>query len=451
MVAALVCALFGCNESFKQDAIATDFSDAVGSNGGMAVTYGNYLYFINGYAGSTVDNTFGSVVKGAVARVGLKDGKPDGNPQIIVPKNVYASDKNYGGIYIVNDYIYYATPNTDLNGSGNQKNTEGVIMRTKVDGTDTKTIVKFSDHAAVFRVAGSNLVYVHSNAIHSINLNDKKFADTTVEESILSGYLFEEDYLYYCVADKDNSSNQIMKVYPMAGGEPKVILSDELLKSDEEKETTYTFSLLSAINEGNNVRLFYSKTDSEQNTPEVGVYSTVFNKENFEFKKENEARFTYNTTSTTNLSYTKFYKAGDFYLGLDSSKLDAFNADGSRVKGSESIESLNVGSAVTVFEVETTDSAVYIWYINSSVLYRIKLLEKKDSAWEFVESNAEKIFSGSYDSSYVTLEKIGDVIYYFNTGISNNAFYFDVSADNEDTAKGKILGVITAADIISAF
>ena len=89
----------GCTENLKQDAIATEFSDVVASNGGMAVVYGNYLYFVNGYAGETASNTFGEVVKGAVCRVALTNGVPSGEAQVIVPKNVYGTDKTYGGIY----------------------------------------------------------------------------------------------------------------------------------------------------------------------------------------------------------------------------------------------------------------------------------------------------------------------------------------------------------------
>ena len=95
----------GCTENLKQDAISTEFSDVVASNGGMAVVYGNYLYFVNGYAGETAANTFGEVVKGAVCRVSLQNGVPSGEAQVIVPKNVYGTDKTYGGIYIVDDYI----------------------------------------------------------------------------------------------------------------------------------------------------------------------------------------------------------------------------------------------------------------------------------------------------------------------------------------------------------
>lgn len=451
VLAVSVGALAGCTENLKQDAIPTVTGGSVVSNGGLAVVYGDYLYFINGHAGVSADNTFGGVVKGAVARVDLKDGKPYGEARVIVPKNVYGTDTVYGGIYISGDYIYYATTNTDLDGSGNAKTAESVLMRTRVDGTGTQEIAKFEDHSVVFRVAGSNLVYVRNNAIYSVDLNSKKFDVTTVAESILTGYLMDDEYLYFMTYNNNDTSDNLVKVYPLAGGEVKTIIGAELLGKTDVK---YTFALLSSIDEGDSVRLFYTKTDNGVNTPESGVYAYSFAKSDFGFDASKEVRFTRNPNSTTNLAYTKFYKAGPYYLGLASTKLDAFNADGSKVAGSDSIQSLNIGSAVTVFDLEETSDAVYLWYVNSSVLYRIRILEKNGDAYAFVEDNAEKIFSGSYDSTYVTLEKIGSVIYYLNTNVSKNAYYYALDEETDgarDTAKGKILGIITEPDIIAAF
>lgn len=443
--------LVGCTESLKQDAVATEFGGKVSGNGGMTVVYGDYLYFINGYAGSDADNTFGEVVKGAIARVTLKDGVPDGKPQIIVPKNVYGTDTTYGGIYISGDYIYYATTSTKLDGDGNAKSDQGVIMRTKLDGTDTTTIAEFDDNATVFKVVGDKLVYIRSSAIYSVNLNSKKFDTVTVEESILSGYLFAGDYLYYNVYADDDSSNYEMKVYPLAGGEAKTILSASLMGKTDVK---YTFGITSVIDEGESVKVFYSKKDDAQGNPEEGFYATTYAKSDFAYSADNEKRFTQNSSSTTNLAYTKFYKAGDYYLGYASSKLDVFKADGTRLadEATGAIRSLNVGSTITVFDIEETAEAVTLWYFDSSsVLHKITVLEKAGEAWSFVEGNETKIFSGKYSTSYTGIEKVGNVLYYFNSNISNNAYYYVIDDENPADGQEKILGIITETDVIAAF
>lgn len=441
--------LAGCTESLKQNAIPTNFSDKVSGNGGMTVVYGDYLYFINGYAGETVDNTFGNVVKGSIARVALKDGAPDGEATIIVPKNVYGTDTNYGGIYISKDYIYYATTSTDLDGSGNAKTSNGVIMRTKVDGTDTKVVAEFDNHSTVFKVAGDKLVYIRNNGIYSVDLNSKKFDVTTIESNILTGYVMDDNYIYYNVYVDSDTSNYAMKVYPLAGGEAKTVLSAELFGKTDVK---YTFGIVSVIDEGDSVKVFYSKKDDAQGNPEEGFYATSFDKATFTYNKDNEKRFTQNSSSTTNLAYTKFYKAGNYYLGYASTKLDAFNADGTRVQGAETIRSLNVGSTVTVFDIEETADSVVLWYLDSnSVLRKITVLEKDGEEWKFVEGNETKIFSGKFSKTYTNIEKVGNVLYYMNSNVSNNAYYYVIDAEKPAEGKEKILGIITQIDIIAAF
>ncbi|NCA91775.1 hypothetical protein EOM82_00785 [bacterium] len=455
----LVGVLSGCTESLKQKPIDTKYSDIVSSNGGMAVVYGDYLYFINGYAGQDVDNNFGDVVKGAIARVSLSDGKPDGKAQIIVPKNVYGTDKVYGGIYIVDHYIYYATTNTDLDSEGKAKTAEMVIMRTKVDGSDSSVVAKFEDHTVVFKVEGKKLVYVRNNGIYSISLDQKKFPVTTIEESIVSsGYLFAEGHIFYTVTNEGNTSDYILKAYPIAGGESKVLLDSKKLDSSE--KTLYTITMLSVTKEADGkLNLFYTKTDNGINTPEAGIYSYIFDTADFAFDKDKEVRLTYNKNDTTNLAYKNFYKAGNYYLGLDTNRFDVFKADGTREtttnkKGEQVIASIDVGSAVTYFDIEITDTELYLWYINNSAVYKIKMFDINNGVYTFVEANATKIFSGTYDSTYVTTEKVGNMICYFNSTISNNAYYYQIPEEitaSTDTASGKVLGIITQTDIIAAF
>lgn len=459
VAAILACVLSGCTENLKQKPIATNYSDVISSNGGMAVVYGDYLYFINGFGGKDIDNTYGKVVRGAIARVNLKEGKPDAKAQIIVPKNVYGTDTTYGGLYIANDYIYYPSTSTDLDSKGEPKIDRMVILRTKVDGSLTETVAKFDDHTVVFKVVGNNLVYVRENGIFAINLADKKFPVTTIAESITSnGYLFNEEFIFFTTNNGDDATNNIIKVYPLIGGEVKELITSKLLDSSE--KTLYTLSLISIINESSDaVTLFYTKTDNGINTPEVGVYSYTFDKATFNFDKTAEVRFTHNKNDTTNLAYTKFYKAGDSILALDTNRFDVFKKDGTRVKttarGGEVINAaVDVGSAVTMFTVEESESGVDLWYLNASILYKTRIFTKAGNVYTFVDTNANKIFSGTYDPAYVSLEKIGNVIYYFNTNISSNAYYYVIpeeTTSETDTTKGNVLGIITETDIIKAF
>lgn len=95
VVAAIM--LGGCVETFKQEPISGNYDNkTVSSNGGLAVVYGDYLYFINGYASADDENTFGKVIKGAISRVELDVNKvpKEDTFQIVVPKKAYSIEKS---------------------------------------------------------------------------------------------------------------------------------------------------------------------------------------------------------------------------------------------------------------------------------------------------------------------------------------------------------------------
>lgn len=169
-VTLLLCALLaltGCaGDQYNKITIngAQDTSYIVTGNGGSAVTYGNYVYFLNGtrgYADSDgTANVFGEVVKGGVYRAELLGNKVQGaeyntfaverdadtlltlkshketdykrdevnvvDVQLVAPKTVGTSGYSQGGIYILGNSMYYASPN-------NLKNKSGVVQYNKTD------------------------------------------------------------------------------------------------------------------------------------------------------------------------------------------------------------------------------------------------------------------------------------------------------------------------------
>lgn len=462
LAASFVVMTAGCTETEKQDAIATNYSDEISSNGGLAVVYGEYLYFINGYAGVDVDNTFGEVIKGSVMRVTLVDGKPSGTPVTIVPKNIYGTDTTYGGIYIVSDYIYYSTPSTEKDSSGAAKTAEMKLMRTKIDGSVTEEILGFDDYDVVFAVEGDNLMYVRENYLYSVDLTASKFEAFKVEEdTILTNYKMVDGYIIYCMYVDSDTSDYIMKVYPWKGGEPVVLMDAAQLRAVATASTTYTLSLLCAESDDTTFTVYYTKTDSELNTPEVGICSYTFTKANLAFDRTKEIRYTNNTADTTNLAFTNFYKVGNYVLALADTTIVFYNADGSfyRTLKKDSTElivtSIVMSATTTIKKVFQEDSAVYMWYEISSVLYQIKLFDIDTAGnYTYAEANAQTIFSGTFDLTYCSYEVINGVVYYFNSGISNNIYYYEIPdafTTDTDTATGVLLGVLTDADFIAAF
>lgn len=142
-----------------------DTGYTVTSQGGSAVAYGNYVYFINGTRGyEDTDgnaNVWDSVVKGGLYRAELNGekytDKNDGltkfrsavdgkgmefkytettdyfdvpvnsvNVDKIAPKTIGTTGYGDGGIFIYDNYAYFATPN-------NQKNSTGTVQATRTD------------------------------------------------------------------------------------------------------------------------------------------------------------------------------------------------------------------------------------------------------------------------------------------------------------------------------
>ncbi|MBQ8446502.1 MAG: hypothetical protein IJX31_01850 [Clostridia bacterium] len=139
-------AFAGCGEDkgYKGEETLAEYQAAmtvnggeVSSNGGFVVEKGGYVYFINGVESTTADNGYGTPVKGSLMRIAksdLESGKYD-QAKIVIPSLFTAQDFT-AGLYIFGDYVYYATPTTDKNVSGQTGNSYIDFKRAKLDGTE---------------------------------------------------------------------------------------------------------------------------------------------------------------------------------------------------------------------------------------------------------------------------------------------------------------------------
>ena len=137
-------ALTGCgkDKNYKGEETLAEYQAAmadggeVSSNGGFAVEKGGYVYFINGVESTTANNGYGAPVKGSLMRIkktDLASGAYD-QAKIVIPSLFTAQDFT-SGLYIFGDYVYYATPTTDKNVSGQTGNSYVDFKRAKLDGT----------------------------------------------------------------------------------------------------------------------------------------------------------------------------------------------------------------------------------------------------------------------------------------------------------------------------
>jgi len=462
----LVCVLLmaavltGCNESYKAAAVETDTSDTtVTSNGGLAVRYGKYLYYINGYAGVDAENTFGDVQKGAVARVELDAA---GNPvkstnTIIVPKNVYNTLAT-SGLYIVGDYIYFSTSSVDKNSSGEPKTEAMWLMRTKLDGKGTKVVKKFDDYTAVYQVVDGYVFYVLSKELHSIDLGSRKFEDTKIDEDVNSYFFpqykdgqngFVNSVFYLKASENENNYFNVLWFYKAGGEKTKVVEASAATYGAEVLYPTgFTLTLIDAVYEGENLRLIYSKTDEGTNKTSAGTYSYLFDS-SLSFAAANEVRYSRSTT----------YKNFIFLNGTTALVKNSYNVQ-LLVPGADlwTAETLipSTSADITIYKIEETDSEVFVYYMLSNVLYKISVLGKTTAEGVTVYTknirSTSTVFDGTYTTSWLTPDFVGNNMYYFNSKVLNNTYYLNVTSvidRDTDSRIPKLLGMMTAEDEVS--
>ena len=152
--------LASCTDGTKLD---MDSSGNVESNGGFAVTTGNYVYFVNGVESYSTEYKTGEVVKGALmrtkkenfAKLGTEEWKEDLS-ETVVSKLIVSSDYT-AGFYVYGDYVYYAVPSTEKDTTGKLKNSKLNFFMTKLDGTSTSKKIADKDfgNSAQFRYISS--------------------------------------------------------------------------------------------------------------------------------------------------------------------------------------------------------------------------------------------------------------------------------------------------------
>lgn len=156
-VLVFVFAFTGCGSGMEKFKDGPKTDDVVTGNGSLAVTKGDYMYFVNGY--TSCDDTDNSnydqtVTYGSLYRIKLENGLPakdydeeaedyDGsrtlkNVDVLVKKVV---GFEYMGLYIFGDYIYFTSPSTEVNESLEIQHKKVMFFRTKLDRTTSPELI----------------------------------------------------------------------------------------------------------------------------------------------------------------------------------------------------------------------------------------------------------------------------------------------------------------------
>ena len=289
-------ALAACNNkpnSLKEPLAYTSSNNAANSNGGFAVEKDGYVYFINGQASSTAGNEYGEVTKASLMRMDkldLERGNYD-KAQVVVPL-LFVSGNMDSGIYIHDDYVYFATPTTDKDLNGNVLSGSLDFKRAKLDGTDVMSDYYFrtSSNSVQFRfVKGADGVvycmYVDGGALKSFNTQTR--TETVLVKGAASGFIFSDDQdngtVYYTMNVPDmfigtdnagtESYTQIYRVSPTATVSVDSGKASYTAKDGDKYSKTYDFD--ESFFQKKNQEAKDAKTDEPYNLSDYTTYGYV--------------------------------------------------------------------------------------------------------------------------------------------------------------------------------
>lgn len=275
-----------------------DLTYAVTSNGGTAVQLGNYVYFINGIKAvddtEGTNNVWGKVQKGGIYRLELIDGESKVVKDIygeyktyvnkdeteakfienedytglamttvkdheekdvafvkstlIVPKLVTGGGYEEGGLFIIDGWMYYCSPNNQRNKAGEIQYSLTDFFRTKVDGTGTQRIYTTKTPSSTisygyYYIGGTTYLCVYEGStITSVEMTAGRVKGAKIIAENVTGAIFPKkevfhsnmpdggnmDFVYYTraatVDDKEQAGNVVIRIRPSGDTSKRVVL-----------------------------------------------------------------------------------------------------------------------------------------------------------------------------------------------------------------------------------
>lgn len=414
LAALLTLSLAACKKDANPTVASKDPTvSQVSSNGGFLVETGDYVYFLNGKTDAGKYET-GKVTKGALVRVKKTDiaKGSEAKCDTIISKLLVADD-TAAGVYLFNEYFYYAAPSTEKNSKGEVKTDKLLFFRTKADGSDTSKSICGKDF-------GSSVEYRYVSAGKNVYLIVKDSSDLYVYDAIgrkqlfkysdsvssIQKILFSSDVgdpaLFYTIKPvnktiypDDNDSNRATEnyyeVYSVNFGESKVEAKAErildgigkMTSGNTEKKGVYmtgaTFDLIKYTQD----TLYYSVTPLDKTASSMKTYKYM---ERSKFGEDNAVKYD-DEAVTVLMNYdsdavaSSVFSDSALYLGsseilyIDSSSLMLYDytkkGEANLYYGAQKIlDNEKISGATLDFVVkEGTDD--YLYFHNGNVYYKV--------------------------------------------------------------------------------
>ena len=212
-----ICAVLGCllltfclllSGCSKLEMPSSD--GVVYGNGGTVVQKGEYVYFANAYTGysaleNDVSNKKGKAGLYSLYRVKTKDvnGTLELDEQGLVANAEKVVGFEYSNLYIVNDYLYFSSPNMHKTKSGENRFDLISIFKVKLDGSGLKELYTTEEYTSsndwtICNIQNTNyLVTYEGNEIVRQEINNKgNLKDRTVLASDITNAILPENQNY---------------------------------------------------------------------------------------------------------------------------------------------------------------------------------------------------------------------------------------------------------------
>ncbi len=444
-------AFSACGDYKLNEKLDMPTGETVVSNGGFAVQKGDYIYFINGSAAYTVDNTYGEVVKGSLMRI-----KADmsGEAEVVIPALV-GSQNFDAGIYIFGDYVYYATPTTDKNIQGVVENSWIDFKRAKLDGSETMSgyFFRLSSNTTKYRyVEVDGTVYCLYEEDSQLKSYNVKTGKTFVLAKGAGTFFYDKNdatdpYVYYTMGvteqiDSNKSTttayNQIYRVRADATAEVNAKEASYTVKGGR----TYDFdeAYMKQVNED------AKETAKEENTeyeptydfndyatyPYVNLGELVVDGIGKNCDVHNEAKLPYNNSALKNeytmtgykYTITRYQDGAVYYTKTTekskSTDLYYYDVENAVAETGKEVKANENSDVVASSTTNVTDSTItyleggahYYLYVSGNNIYRVKA----EADGSVLPKNEVKLCS---NVSGATLWKTEGDHLYFYTSASN--------------------------------
>lgn len=480
LAALLTLSLVACKKDANPTVASKDATVTnVSSNGGFLVETGDYVYFLNGKTDAGKYET-GKVTKGALVRVKKTDiAKGTGAECNTIISKLLVADDTAAGVYLFDEYFYYAAPSTEKNSKGEVKTDKLLFFRTKADGSDTSKSICGKDF-------GSSVEYRYVSAGKNVYLIVKDSSDLYVYDAIgrkqlfkysdsvssIQKILFSSDVgdpaLFYTIKPvnktiypDDNDSNRATEnyyeVYSVNFGESKVEAKAErildgigkMTSGNTEKKGVYmtgaTFDLIKYTQD----TLYYSVTSLDSTTSNMKSYKYM---ERSKFGEDNAVK--YNDEAVTVLmnyegdavassvfSDSALYLGSSEILYIDSSRLMLYDytkkGEGDPYyHGAQTILDNEKISGATLDFVVKEGNDDYLYFHNGNVYYKVNYTLLKDGTHmdeEVFRINSFDVDNSWYKPEVVAFKVENETHYAFIAAYSDSSFLSYVYA--VDTTK----------------